>query len=107
MGHSASLPLLPSFLPTLSPSHPPPSLSQLIDKNNDGNIDIEDFSVNGVPHTEKWKEFRRIFDYDCDGRVTPDEVGLDVCFAIHSCVDTTLVFSEITPLMQSCMIYMK
>ena len=55
-------------------------LSQIVDRNSDGCVDINDFSLNGVisgSHYEKWREVRDKFDYDGDGQVTLEEVGVD------------------------------
>ena len=48
-----------------------------MDRNSDGCVDINDFSLNGVisgVHYEKWREVRDKFDYDGDGQVTLEEV---------------------------------
>ncbi len=53
-------------------------LSQLIDRNSDGKLDIFDFTVDGThtttEHFAKWTELRQKFDLNGDGQVSLDEV---------------------------------
>lgn len=51
---------------------------QIVDRNSDGCVDINDFVLDGVisgTHYEKWREMRDKFDFDGDGQITMDEVS--------------------------------
>ena len=52
--------------------------SQMIDRNSDGKLDLQDFALQGTitnVHYQKWTELRDKFDYDGDGMVTMEEVS--------------------------------
>lgn len=51
---------------------------QIIDRNSDGKLDLQDFALQGTitnVHYHKWTELRDKFDYDGDGMVTMEEVS--------------------------------
>lgn len=55
-----------------------PFCFQIIDRNSDGKLDLQDFALQGTitnVHYQKWTELRDKFDYDGDGMVTMEEVS--------------------------------